>query len=488
MRRFSTSLEFGCEQRVAQARAATAVVTKGNAMRIVTGTVLLFIVGTFAAQAQQRQAIEPHAGTWKTWVIGSGSQFRVPPPPDRTATQKELDELQQAATTRNQAALDLVAYWDTGSPSYRWSEIAVAEHLKNGVGWPVASRNLALMHIAIYDAMIAAWDSKYAYNRPRPIAVKPDLAIVAANPPSPSYPAAHAVAAGAASEVLAYVFPDRAAFFRQQGEEAARSRLTAGANYPSDIASGLALGRQVAALVIARGKSDGTDAKWTGSVPGGAGRWTGTNPVLPMAGTWKPWVLSSPSEFRPGPPIPYDSPEKTAELAELKNFPRTPQTNNEAMFWEAAVGGLRAHQYWNEQLSKKTLEYRLDSNPPRAARAFVLPFVTLYDAAIACWEAKFTYWAIRPYQLDPDVKPLFTVNHPSYPAAHACSSIAIAKVLGYLFPRDAQAFTALGERAAESRIWAGIHYRSDINAGRELALGVANKVIERAKQDGSTRE
>src|SRR6516225_10129702 len=79
--------------------------------------------------------------------------------------------------------------------------------------------------------------------------------------------------------------------------------------------------------------------------------------------------------FRPAPPIPYNSPEKTAELAEIKNFPRTALTNNEALFWEAAVGGLRAHQYWNEQLSKKTLEYRLDDNPPRAARAFVLPFV-----------------------------------------------------------------------------------------------------------------
>ncbi|MGZ5898085.1 MAG: hypothetical protein ACXWJ6_17745, partial [Xanthobacteraceae bacterium] len=74
------------------------------------------------------------------------------------------------------------------------------------------------------------------------------------------------------------------------------------------------------------------------------GKWTGTNPILPMAGTWKPWVLSSSAEFRPGPPVAYDSPEKAAELAEIKSFPRTPQTNNEALFWEAAVGGLRAYQ------------------------------------------------------------------------------------------------------------------------------------------------
>ena len=57
--------------------------------------------------------------------------------------------------------------------------------------------------------------------------------------------------------------------------------------------------------------------------------------------------------------------------------------------------------------------------------------------------------------------------------------------MGYLFPRDAEVYAALGEQAAESRIWAGIHYRSDINAGRELALKVTDKVIARAKQDGA---
>jgi PAP2 superfamily len=116
----------------------------------------------------------------------------------------------------------------------------------------------------------------------------------------------------------------------------------------------------------------------------------------------------------------------------------------------------------------------------------VLPFVTLYDIGIGCWEAKYAYWAIRPFQLDPDVKPLFaTPNHPSYPAAHACASISATRMFGYLFPRDAEAFAALGERAAEPRIWAGIHYRSDIVAGRQLAIAVVDKVLDRAKQDGA---
>ena len=455
-------------------------------MRIITRALILLVAGLSPLHAQDKGWIEPQAGTWKTWVIASGAALRVAPPPDQAATEKELDELAKLAAARDRAALDRVAYWDTGSPSYRWSEISVAEHLKAGAPWQIASRDLALMHIAIYDAMVAAWDSKYAYKRPRPSTVRASLTTVVPVPQSPSYPAEHAVAAGAASEVLAYIYPERADAFRQMAEEAANSRLTAGINYRSDVTEGLALGRKVAAVVIARGKADGTDAKWTGEVPNGKGLWSGTNPVLPLAGTWKPWVLASQSEFRPGPPLAYDSPEKAAELAELKNFPRTPLTNNEASFWEAAVGGLRAHQYWNEQLSKKTLEYRLDDNPPRAARAFVLPFVTLYDAGIACWEAKYTYWAIRPFQLDPDVKPVFTTpNHPSYPAAHACASISVTRVLGYLFPRDADAFAALGGRAAESRIWAGIHYRSDIVAGGQLAMAVADKVIVRARQDGA---
>ena len=93
---------------------------------------------------------------------------------------------------------------------------------------------------------------------------------------------------------------------------------------------------------------------------------------------------------------------------------------------------------------------------------------------------------IRPFQLDPDVKPLFpTPNHPSYPAAHGCSSTAEAVILGYLFPRDAAPLAALAEEANESRMWAGIHYRSDIVAGAALGRAVVEKVIGRAQKDGS---
>jgi membrane-associated phospholipid phosphatase len=110
--------------------------------------------------------------------------------------------------------------------------------------------------------------------------------------------------------------------------------------------------------------------------------------------------------------------------------------------------------------------------------------VAFYDVAVACWEAKYAYWAIRPVQLDPSVQPLFTTPpHPSYPSGHSCFSAAAASVLGHLFPRDAALFETLASEASESRLWAGIHFRSDLTAGRALGRAVAERVIARSRTD-----
>jgi hypothetical protein len=430
--------------------------------------------------------VEPKAGTWKTWVLTSGNQFRLAAPPDKAATQAEINQLKDLVAKRDAAALDQIAFWDTGSPAFRWNEITVNEALKNNYITSVASRVMALVNIAIYDATVAAWDSKYAHNRPRPSEVDESLTTVLANPQSPAYPSEHAVAAGAASGVLAYLFPNAADTFMDMAEQAGQSRLLAGVDYPSDVTAGLELGRKVAERVVAWAKADGSDAKWTGSVPTEKGKWNGTDPVLPTMGNWKTWVLKSSNEFRPGPPPAYDSAEMKAELAEVVDFKRTPKTSADAFFWEYAVGGRRNFSYWNELQSKMIWEYRLDGNAPRAARAYALASIATYEACVACWDAKYTYWAIRPFQLDPNFKPLFnTPNHPAYPSAHGCLSGATATTMAYLFPRDAKMLNGLAEQAGESRLWAGIHFRSDITAGLKLGRQVGQVVIDRAKSDGS---
>jgi len=360
----------------------------------------------------------------------------------------------------------------------------INEALKRNMNTLVGGRALAYLNAAIYDATIAAWDSKFAHNRPRPSVLDTSLTTVMLNPASPSYPSEHAVTAGAASAILAYLFPEDAQRFNDMAKQAGNAFVMAGVHYPSDVQSGIELGRKVAALVIARANADGSDAKWTGSVPTSVGKWTGEKPVLPTMGSWKTWVLSSGSELRPPPPLAYDSPQMLAELKEVQVFTRTPKSNADALFWEYSAGGGRNYVFWNDQVNRKLFEYGLGDNAPRAAQAYVMTSIASYDSGVACWDAKYTYWAMRPFQIDPNFKPLFnTPNHPSYPSAHSCLSSAAAATLAYLFPRDAAMFNGLAKQASESRIWSGLHFRSDLVAGNAIGAAVAQKVIDRAKSN-----
>lgn len=440
-----------------------------------------------AASGSSSTLVEPRAGRWRTWVLASPWQFRLPAPPEGpAAVEAEIKTLKDLAATRNPEALGRIEFWSAGGPLYRWDRIALDESLGHLLNNNRGPRALALVSVAMYDAIIAAWDSKYTHNRPRPSAADPSLTTAVPTPRSPSYPSEHAVVAGAASAVLAYLFPNDAAKLESWAEEDGRTQLLAGIEYPSDVTAGLELGRRVAALVIERARADGSDAVFSGQIPKGPGFWNGTDPIEPMTGTWKTWVLQSGAQFRPGPPPAYDSEQKKAELAEIKNFARTPKSNDAAFFWQYAVAGTRGYHWWHERVGEQIALHGLDSNPPRAARAYALQSVAQYDTIVACWDGKYAYWAIRPFQLDPDVKTLFpTPNHPSYPAAHACQSGANAIILSYLFPSEATRFTALADEAGESRIWAGIHYRSDVVAGFDLARKVAGAVIQRARMDGS---
>jgi hypothetical protein len=202
-----------------------------------------------------------------------------------------------------------------------------------------------------------------------------------------------------------------------------------------------------------------------------------------MQGTWKTWALTSGSQFRPGPRPAHDSEQLRKELDEVRDYPRTNLTNLTASYWEY-YGGRAAHQYWATLAGRLIFEHRLDVNPPAAARVYALMNVALYDALVACWDAKFTYWEARPAMLDPAITPVFvTPNHPSYPSAHGCGSSATGTVLAALFPREAGYFEALIAEVSEARIAGGIHVRSDQVAGEALGRAVAGVVLARAGLD-----
>jgi membrane-associated phospholipid phosphatase len=266
-------------------------------------------------------------------------------------------------------------------------------------------------------------------------------------------------------------------------EEAGLSRVMAGVQFPSDHSAGMELGRRVAQAVIARAAADGYTTAWTGTVPTGPCMWTGTNPGNAAATGWKPLLLSWPGQLRPGPPPGCESAEIKAEVAAVKAYPRTFNSNMKAYYWQGPEG----RETWNfVAASKWMFEDGLYRNAPRATRIYALLAAAHYDAFIASQDAKFAYWYIRPHQLDSGISPLFAVpNFPSYPSNHSTFSWSRAEMLAYLFPTRAEAAKAQAQEAAESRIWAGIHYPVDSAAGKALGTSVARKFIEMAEKDGS---
>ncbi|TMH32841.1 MAG: phosphatase PAP2 family protein, partial [Betaproteobacteria bacterium] len=357
--------------------------------------------------------------------------------------------------------LQQIAFWDAGAPAYRWIDLLNARTL---AATPTATNGRTGVYtyvaLAMYDATIAAWESKYAYNRQRPSERDYKVPTALPVPNSPSYPSEHAAAAQAAATVLAYFLPAEAQSFQAMAKQAGWSRVLAGLQYPSDFFAGLDLGRKVAEQVIAKAKADGSDAVWSGTVPVGPCKWVGTNPGNVTGPSFVPLLLTSASQFRSAPPPACDSPQVVAETAIVHNFPRavpgTPAifaTNYKAVYWQSPEG-LNVWPY--RYADKWMFEDRLDQNPPRAARVYALIGAVQFDAFIASQDGKFTYWYIRPSQLDPAIVPLFPVpNFPGYPSNHSTFSTAKTEVLAYLFPDRADFIRAVGKEAGDSRIWAG---------------------------------
>jgi len=438
---------------------------------------------TYAEPPDDRVQIEPGAGQWRTWVISSGQAYRVPPPPGAAATRAELRQMADLIRQNGAQAQEQITFWDAGAPAYRWIDLINARILAGTPTTAFSHRVYAYVAQAMYDATVAAWESKYFYNRSRPSELDHNLPTTVTVPDSPSYPSEHAAAAQAAATVLAYLLPAEAQSFQSMAEQAGWSRVLAGVQYPSDYYAGLALGRRVAEQVIAKAKLDGSDAVWTGTVPVGPCLWIGSNPGNVTAANWKPILLTSPSQFRPAPPPACDSAEVQAQVATVRDFPRTFITTYKAFYWQSPEG-LSTWPF--RYLDKWIFEDRLDQNPPRVARAYALVASVLFDAFIASQDGKFTYWYIRPPQLDPAIKPLFAVpNFPSYPSNHSTFSAARSEMLAYLFPEHADFIRSVGKEAGDSRIWAGIHFPMDNAAGVQLGKSVAQVFISWAQTDGS---
>ncbi len=296
--------------------------------------------------------------------------------------------------------------------------------------------------------------------------------------------------AGASAAVLTYFDPTEAQVFEDKVQEQAN----AGPGQPhSDFVRGEAMGRQVGTEVIARAITDGFDRPWSGTVPVGPGLWFSSAtpsqpPVNAQLPGMRPFFLTSADQFRPAPPPAFGSLAYLAALAEVRNISdtRTADQVAIALFWAKGAGTSTISGFWNVMATGWIDESGLRER--EATHVFALLDAAMMDAAIGCFDAKVTYWFIRPPQADPAIKLIPAIglpNHPSYPSAHSCFSGAAVETLSAFFPAKTDSLNAMVTEAGLARIYAGIHYRFDVDVGQQLGRQVARFVGEVDQSGGS---
>ncbi|MEN9571571.1 MAG: hypothetical protein RL172_2802 [Bacteroidota bacterium] len=471
-----------------------------------------------------------NAGTWKPILLTAPTDIVVAAPiatntPEYRAQINEIKSFQHNLTAQEKT---LVKYWSAGAV-LRWNEILrelVAKHnlapyqkddgtypfpdAANPLAYPqfpfanppYAARAYAYVTASQYDALVAAWHYKTLYNRKAPYNVDSSLQVLVPKNTLPSYPSEDAVVAGAAVEMLKLLFPGDQDYIQLKAEEHKRARIIAGANVRSDIEAGEALGRAVAQKFVARARTDragaaaGNQALWTkleedtkarGETPWISQESPKRPPMLPAFGKVKTFLMDSVTavSLRPGPPPSTSSQQFKIETEEV--YQMVKNTDREKIrivhFWADGVSTATPPGHWDAIAAEDFIGKNYSE--VRWARNMALLNMSLMDAAIVCWDTKNTYFNPRPSQVDPRIKTLTGLpNFPSYISGHSTFSGAAATILGHLIPERANAYEAMAKEASLSRLYGGIHYRSDCETGLVVGKNVGNYAIERARTDG----
>ena len=373
--------------------------------------------------------------------------------------------------TATMAQADVVTDWNTAAlqaiRNYRTSP-------------PAASRNLAILHVSMYDALNGIERTHEHYLVPSTV---------------PASASKEAAASAAAHKVLTTFFPTNAPMF-----DALHEATLAGIRNGPQKTKGIAWGQSVAAAVLAARANDGSTSVM--APPGGSdpGTWTPTPPanagyLLPQWGAVLPFSMSSSIQFRPAGPPSLDSAKYAADFEEVKmlggavSSARTADQSQIAQFWADGGGTETPPGHWNH--IAQDVAVQMGNTMEENARLFALLNIAMADAAICAWDAKYHYHNWRPVtairNADSDGNPLTepdttwssfigTPPFPDYVSGHSTFSAAAATVLALHYGTDDIAFTtgsdflpgvlrtftsfsqAAGE-AAMSRIYGGIHFR-----------------------------
>jgi hypothetical protein len=383
----------------------------------------------------------------------------------------------------------------------RWNKVATDATLAAAIDPIAESRILAILQIAVHDA-VNALDRRYEPYLFRSMApgTAPEAAV-----------------ASAAREVLLALVPGQ-----RTAIEAAYTSTLASVTNEAAKTSGVAAGLLAAMAILSERANDGS-AIAVSTTPGQRpGEWRPTGPAFlsafrPGWGNVKPFALRTSSQFRPDPPFDVNSPEFTSSFEEVKeiggaaSMSRTAEQSEIARYWYES-----SPQGWN-RIARIVAEQE-NKNIWDNARLFALMNVALADGYIANFEAKFFYNFWRPItaittgdtdgNLDTTGDPTWTAYLetppvPDYPSGHSTVGAAAARALEHGFRNDFIPFSmtsgppyagitrqfwsfsdAAHENAA-SRVLAGIHFwhasRGGIRQGELIADYIHANLFGRAK-------
>ena len=382
-----------------------------------------------------------------------------------------------------------------------WNEKAIAFVMKHRMLPPQAERVVASVQLAMFDAVNSV-ERRYRPYR---------LAVTTAK--ETSQEAAAAVAAGM---VLAGLHPN-------ETEELNSVMGAYLAAIPPGTAKseGIKVGQEVAAKIVAERKVDGADAPDAYRPKTRPGVYVPT--PITASSMWpnvKPFAMTSPSQFRPQPPIPLAGEEWAADYNEIRNLggknsiKRTARQSEDGRFW-LITGPASYYPIVRQLVVAKKLDV-IDS-----ARFMALSSTAAADAYIAVFDAKYHYDFWRPITairngdiddnpatgLDAIWQPIDnTPMHPEYPCAHCITSAAVAAVIeaalgGADIPEVSMISpTAPGvthrwtnvwvyaDEVSMARIYAGFHYRFSTRVGQDMGRKIGRLVVESLMQKTSLAE
>jgi hypothetical protein len=381
-----------------------------------------------------------------------------------------------------------------------WNAVMGNTVLTGGSNPIITTRVAAMVNAAIFDA-VNGMEQRY------------DPVHVSA--PASLHVSLNAAVIQAAYEVLRSLYP------AQEPTLTSRRNASIAAldDSASEVAAGIAWGHTAADACLGARLTDGflpqpAPAYWGAEV---TGVWRRTPPALANGfgvefASMRPWVLRTPSQFRPAPPHALNTPEYATDYNETRIWgvatgsPRSPDQSELVLFWNG-----NGTLMWNRLAGRMAVENHFDMLA--TARLLAQVHLAMADAAIACWDAKYRYVAWRPITAirlgdtdgnaatvaDPTWSPWLaaTPAHPEYLSGHSSISGAAAFVLSDAFGEhttfwvDSDArpgtrqFSSFDEALAEvvnARVFGGIHFRTACVRGNAVGKAVAQYVLDNALQ------